>query len=370
VRGVIEHPSVKAATVVGNVPVSRLSPPARIEHVAPGDPRWDRYVFDHADGTLFHMDGWRRAVHGTFGHEAIYLLATRGPRTAGALPLFFIKSLLAGRMLVSVPYGVGGGIIADDDQTAWTLFEAATNIARDRRARVIDMRSSRAQVPGLPIEGRYVGFRRELPDRVEDVLPWLPRKARAAARNGRNKFRLEARYGDQHIGAVWRLYARNMRRLASINYPKRFFHELGAAFPETHWTTAVFREGRMVAGVMSFLFRDTVMPYFIGTTNHARRCSAASFAYLTVMERAVAEGHRVFDFGRSRVDNAGSYDFKRFHGFAPTPLEYQSWTPPGADRPDLSPSNPAFSLARRVWPALPLRVTRPAGAWLARHIPG
>lgn len=369
-RGVIEHPPARPALGVRDIPAAQPLPPVRIERVSAGDIRWDRYVRDHAEGTLFHLDGWRRAVHATFGHEAIYLLASRGPRTIGVLPLFSIKSVLAGRMLVSVPYGVGGGIIADDDQTAWRLFEEATDIARACRARVIDMRSARARVPGLPIDERYVGFSRELPDRVEDVLAWLPRKARAAARNGRKKFRLEARFGDEYTDAVWRLYARNMRRLGSINYPRRFFHELGGAFSDSHWTTAIFRDGRMVTGLITFVFGDVVMPYFIGTTDEARRCSAAHFAYLTVMERAVAEGCRVFDLGRSRAGNAGSCDFKRFLGFEPTRLEYQAWTPPGKNRPDLSPSNPTFSLGRRIWPALPLCVTRPAGAWLARHIPG
>lgn len=369
-RSVIEHTSRKPAPGVQDIPAARSLSPVRIERVAPGDKRWDGYVRDHADGTLFHLDGWRRAVHATFGHEAIYLLATRGPHTIGALPLFSIRSLLAGRMLVSVPYGVGGGILADDDQTAWQLFEEATDIARECRARVIDMRSARACVPGLAIDERYVGFARELPDRVEDVLAWLPRKARAAARNGRKKFRLEARFGDEYTDAVWRLYARNMRRIGSINYPRRFFHDLCGAFADAHWTSAIFRDGRMVAGLITFVFRDVVMPYFIGTTDEARRCSAAHFAYLTVMERAVAEGYRVFDFGRSRVDNTGSYDFKRFHGFQPVPLQYQAWTPPGKSRPDLTPTNPTLSLGRRIWPALPLCVTRPAGAWLARHIPG
>lgn len=369
-RGVIEHPAPAAGVTDERPP--RLGPrtPIRITPVGPADPRWDRYVRTHPEGTLFHLEGWRRAVQTTFRHEPMYLLATRGDDTVGVLPMFLIKSRIAGRILVSVPYAVGGGIIADDEQAAWMLFEAAVGIATDRRVRVLDMRSARAQVPGLPIDDRYVGFTRRLPDRPEDVLAWLPRKARAAARNGRDKFRLEARFGDEHSDDVWRLYTRNMRRLGSINYPRRFFHALADAFPRNHSTLAVFRDRRMVAGVLSYRFRDTLMPYFVGAAEEARRCSAANFAYLTVMQRAVAEGCRVFDFGRSRVDNAGSYDFKRFHGFEPTPLQYQHYAPPGEQQPDLSPSNPRFAFARRVWPALPLCMTRPAGAWLTRHIPG
>jgi hypothetical protein len=88
------------------------------------------------------------------------------------------------------------------------------------------------------------------------------------------------------------------------------------------------------------------------------------------MERGVEESYRAFDFGRTRRDNSGSYNFKRFQGFEPQPLEYQRYIAPGANAPDLSPDNPKFRLARRIWPRLPLCVTRSLGARLSRHIPG
>ena len=140
--------------------------------------------------------------------------------------------------------------------------------------------------------------------------------------------------------------------------------------PAGHWTSIVHWKGRPVAGLVTFLFGDRVMPYFIGTTDRAKLCSATNFIYLSVMERGVEQGYRVFDFGRSRRDNTGSYNFKRFNGFSPRPLCYQCYTPPGVDRPNLTPTNPTFGLARRVWPHLPLWMTRSLGARLARHIPG
>jgi lipid II:glycine glycyltransferase (peptidoglycan interpeptide bridge formation enzyme) len=161
-----------------------------------------------------------------------------------------------------------------------------------------------------------------------------------------------------------------MRRLASINYPFSFFESLVNETPQRHWVSLISWEGEPVAGLVTFLFGDTVLPYFVGTTDAARKCSAANYVYLTVMERAVEQGYRVFDFGRTRSDNQGSFDFKRFHGFEPEPLEYQYYTPPGARPVELSPSNPKLALARGLWKYLPLSVTRSLGARLAHHIPG
>jgi len=88
------------------------------------------------------------------------------------------------------------------------------------------------------------------------------------------------------------------------------------------------------------------------------------------MRRAVALGCRKFDFGRTRVDNRGSYDFKRFHGFLPTLLQYERWTRAGAEAVELSAGSGKFALARRVWPYLPAGVCRRLSALLAPHIPG
>jgi hypothetical protein len=348
-------------------------------------------VENHPAAALFHTLAWRDAVAAAFGHEAIYLTAARGGRLTGVLPLFYIPSRLGGRMLVSVPYGVGGGVLTDDMEAAIGLFAAARRIAERRGCVRIDLRSERAGIPGVPMVTGYAGFVRELPDDPAEVLSWLPRKARAAARNGRDKYRLSAawagdplrgsydplrggyyllRGGDDSLRTVWDLYARNMRRLGSLAYPFAFFEQLTAHTPGRHWVLLVLRQGRPVAGLLTFLFGDRVMPFFFGSSSEARRCSAANFAYLTLMERGVREGYRLFDFGRSRRSNPGSYEFKRLHGFEPRPLEYQMWTAPGCEGSGLCPDNPRFHLARRAWKYLPLRLTTVLGARLARHVPG
>ena len=158
---------------------------------------WDRSVASHGSATLLHSLAWRNAVVEAFGHEPIYLVALRGPHIVGMLPMFLVSSRLAGRMLVSVPYGVGGGIIADEGDVAALLFATARQTASERNCAAIELRSERACVPGLPVIDRHVGFRRALPGSSSDVLGWLPRKARAAARNARTKYKLTVEFGDE-----------------------------------------------------------------------------------------------------------------------------------------------------------------------------
>lgn len=330
----------------------------------------DRFVESHIHGTLFQTSGWSRAVTETFGHREVCFVAERAGRITGLLPMTVVDSRWFGKRLISVPYATGGGVLSDIDNDTEYLVDAAIDWAKEHGCSNIEIRGGAHDHAGFASSDRYVSFERELPTEVDDVLSWLPRKARAAARNARDKFRLTVEWGDELLPIVWKLYAKNMRRLASICYPLRFIENLLRNTPGRHWVSVVKQDDEPVAGLMTFLFRDRVMPYYFGASRNSRRCSAANFAYFKLMERGVAEGFRVFDFGRSRRDNTGSFDFKRFHGFEPRPLRHQVWTAPGAKGANLTPSNGRFRAARSVWPYLPLFLTNSISRRLAPHIPG
>jgi hypothetical protein len=62
-------------------------------------------------------------------------------------------------MLVSVPYGTYGGILADDE-TATRPCHRRDASWRECRARVLDLRSATADLPGFEPVAGYLGFRR------------------------------------------------------------------------------------------------------------------------------------------------------------------------------------------------------------------
>jgi FemAB-related protein (PEP-CTERM system-associated) len=331
---------------------------------------WRAYVDRHPGGTLFHGLAWKRAVERAFGHRSRGLLAWRSGEVVGVFPLFEVNSLLAGRLLVSVPYATYGGILADDEPAAIALFEEARRIARQCRARSIEMRSIRAAVPGLKPRHSHVMFRKALPSRVEELPAIMPRKARAAARRAVERYGLEVTFDRLLLPTVWMLYSRSMRRLGSPNYPYQFFAELMAAMGQAGLVQVVRHQGRPVAGLVTFLHRDTVMPYFAGQDERVEIYGLNNFLYAESMRWGVEHGYRAYDFGRTRIDNRGCFDFKRLCGFEPEPLEYQVHVMPGRIEPDLSAGSPRWAAARRIWRSLPLPIARPLGAWLAKSIPG
>ena len=90
--------------------------------------------------------------------------------------------------------------------------------------------------------------------------------------------------------------------------------------------------------------------------------------YWSVLQYAVREGYRLFDFGRSTV-GAGTYRFKKQWGAEPEQLHWHYCLPPGADMPALNPQNPKFRLATKVWQHLPLGIANLLGPRIVRNLP-
>ena len=331
---------------------------------------WEDYVRTHPLATVFHELAWSRAVERAYGHRPVHVTAWLDGRLVGVLPLFFVKSVFVGRVLVSIPYATYGGILADSDGIAEAILRFAGDLSRRYDVEYLELRNRDANNLGLPEIGRYDTFRKELPGDPDEVLPGLPRKTRAATRKGIKWLGPGAiRMGPEWVDTIYELYAITMRRLGSPNYRRRLFHDLLKAFGEDCICLLVTDHGAPIAGVVSFVFRDEIVPYFSGSLEAGMHSNANNVMYLRLMEYAIRRGLRWFDFNRTRRDNRGPYDFKRHHGFEPTPLHYQVSLNRSKQLPNLSPSNRRFALAGQVWRRLPLCVTKFAGGQITKWIP-
>ena len=164
------------------------------------------------------------------------------------------------------------------------------------------------------------------------------------------------------------VYAESVRNLGSPVFPKRYFRALLEAFPEESDITTVLHEGQPVASVLSFHFKQEVLPYYGGGTREARGLAAADVMYWEVMRRAAQDrGATRFDFGRSKADT-GAFAFKKNWGFEPEQLHYCYRLAAGAKVPDNNPNNPKYRYFISAWKRLPLPVANVIGPHLVRGL--
>jgi FemAB-related protein (PEP-CTERM system-associated) len=179
------------------------------------------------------------------------------------------------------------------------------------------------------------------------------------------KLRSEA---DPSADRFFALYADNVHRHGTPPLPKRYFRRLLATFGDASEVLAVMdASGRPVSGVLSFYFRDEVLPYYAGDTARARDLGANDFKYWELMRRACERGVGVFDYGRSKR-GTGSFDFKKNWGFEPAPLAYEYRLYARSDIPQNNPLNPKYRAFIALWRRLPQPVANAFGPLIVRGL--
>jgi FemAB-related protein (PEP-CTERM system-associated) len=330
------------------------------------EPAWDEFVFRDPNGTFFHRSGWKHVIEHAFRHRTHYVLAEQDGAITGILPLVHVTSLLFGNRLVSVPFCVYGGPLAAESESAALLADYSIDLAKRVGADAIEFRARVPVVADWTTRSNlYATFRKAISDSADANLKAVPRKQRAVIRKSLES-RLQSTI-DFNTDRFYRIYSTSVRNLGTPIFSQNYLSILKRYFEDVLEIVTVIDDDVPLSSVLSFFFRDEVLPYYGGGSKRARQRGAYDFMYWEVMNRAVERGARVFDFGRSKF-GTGSFAFKKNWGFDAEPLTYQYWVRPGQGIPDLNPSNPRYHLMINAWKRLPLPLANLLGPHLARGI--
>jgi len=323
---------------------------------------WDAFVTACPQATFFHRAGWQRILSEVFGHRTHYLCAVNDNRITGVLALAHVKSVLFGNSLTSLPFAVYGGVAAGDEASATLLETEARRLALELGVQHLELRHIDRRHADWPEQDLYVTFRKPILADEEANLLAIPRKQRAMVRKGVKNNLVSTIDADEE--RFFRLYADNVHRHGTPAMPRRYFAELQREFgDDCRFLTVSSAEGRPLSSVLSFYFRDEVLPYYAGDDEAARDFAANDFKYWELMRRSCASGLKLFDYGRSK-QGTGPFAFKKNWGFEPTPLHYEYQLYKRDAVPQNNPNNAKYKLMIQTWRKLPLGVAN----WLGPHI--
>jgi FemAB-related protein (PEP-CTERM system-associated) len=341
--------------------VKRLLP-----HDAATAARWDAFVLACPKATFFHRAGWQTILRDVFRHDAYFLYVEVDGAIQGVLPLGHVNSWLFGNALTGLPFAVYGGAAATSPEVADALEAEAQRIAKDLVVAHLELRNIDARHADWPAQDLYVTFRKAISGDDEANMQAIPRKQRAMVRKGiKNNL---VSHIDANVDRFFDMFADNVHRHGTPAMPKRYFQALQSVFgPDCEVLTVTTAEGRPLSSVLSFYFRDEVLPYYAGDDEAARDLAANDFKYWELMRRAAARGIRLFDYGRSK-QGTGPYAFKKNWGFEPTPLHYEFCLYKRDAIPQNNPNNAKYKLMISVWRRMPIGLANWLGPFIVRNL--
>jgi len=327
---------------------------------------WESFVCGAPAATFAHDLRWKNVVEETYGHRAFYLMAYRGARVIGVLPLFLIRSLIFVRCLVTSPFLTFGGLLAAEDAAAAALVDRAKQIARQCNVKYAEIRNAQPCPYLEPTKLTYHTLVLDLSVGEEKLLKSLHPTARRNVKKAQQTG-LEVVEGVEHLQQFIKINFHNMRRLGTPAHGAAFFQSIVKHFPESILLMAK-HEQRWVGGMLLVSFKKTIYMPWVAALEEFFEMRPNNLLYWEAIARAARRGFQFFDFGRSKQDQ-GTYRFKTQHGAQPVQLFYQYYLHGVQEMPNIDPDASSFKPLIALWQKLPLPLVNFVGPRLIGKIP-
>jgi serine/alanine adding enzyme len=174
------------------------------------------------------------------------------------------------------------------------------------------------------------------------------------------------RFGLDQVAPFFEVFAAHMRDLGTPTQPRRLFETMAEIFPDV-WFGCAYLGDRPVAGGAGFRWGDEFEMTWASSLYAYSKLAPNMLLYWSFMERAIAEGVTLFNFGRCSP-GGGTHRFKRQWGSRDEQLHWYQYAPHG-EAATPSPDDGAYSWGPRIWRRLPLPVATALGPWIVRSIP-
>jgi hypothetical protein len=218
--------------------------------------RWNAFVERIPHSIAWQRWEWSDLVRAHFGCEFIPLACFEGESLRGVLPLYRLRGRGGKTRLMSVPYAVAGGILADGDEAATALLAEAIRLSREEGGAGITLKQYKVRVPGdLKTDEGY--YNRELSLTAGPEALWRELDAVNRERIGRTEGAgLVLEHPSSDLDAFYRILSRHQHRSGIPCVSREWIADLVRL--GMYQPALLRKDGRAVAGTLVKSFKRTV----------------------------------------------------------------------------------------------------------------
>ncbi len=268
---------------------------------------WDQYVMKNPDSIAWQLFSWYEVLEENYTFQFYPLAAYRNSEICGVLPLYFYKTQLKSGSLISVPFAVAGGIVADDDEARTALLDSAIELSQKHNSCRIVLKQYKVKMPGdLTSDENYYNRELTLSQDIEKLKTEissenLEKVAEAKDLNPQVIFP----YDD-----IKRFY-----KLLTIHHQQRGIPCVTKKWVQSLLDSGMYSmallqvDGKLMAGTMIKEFKDTIsFPFTSMVQDSERHRLCVYYLYWHLIKHFAQEGKGIFHSGRIPItDEADDY---------------------------------------------------------------
>ncbi|HEY3423775.1 MAG TPA: GNAT family N-acetyltransferase [Negativicutes bacterium] len=281
---------------------------------------WNAFVNENEAGTIYHHDDWMRVINKTYGSYGQYVVVKdeSGKITAG-LPIFFVKNVLQNK-ISTVPCAQCCNPIVTTKEQFIKLLEALNGIAAIKKNSFYEIKTNQ--------NFNFHNFKDFTPQfctfelSLEEDLDSLKSKfhknciRRPINKTETNGLQIKVVKTEQGIRDFYNLYLRMRKENGLLPQPFKFFLNLWLTFSERQQIEVIHAEHqkKIIASILLLKFKKTVIYEYGAIDRNMTHLHPSHFLLWNAIKASQQGGYKIFDFGRTSIDNAGLMNFKERWG--------------------------------------------------------
>lgn len=329
---------------------------------------WDNYITKHANGNFYQLYAWKEINERNFSHRCYFNAIKRDGQICGVLPVVFVKSLLFGKILSSMPFVNFGGLCTETPADTQSLLDSASKLAKDCNADYFELRSTEHYSNDIPTSTHKISMTLDL-DADADVI-WNGFKSKHRT-NIRRVYKdgVSVKQGRHELlDEFYSLLSKSWKHLGTPIYRKSYFADILNSFPDNTRIFIAYRNDIPIATAFNGYYKNMVEGMWAGGLPEYRSSQANYVLYWEMIKDACERGYEHFHLGRSTSDTGAEAFKKKWNAYSKQ-LYWQYFLNHQTTIPELNVNNPKFEMAIKLWRKLPLIITTTIGPHVARCIP-
>lgn len=328
--------------------------------------KWEQYVEDKPT-IAWQSYYWSEVVKSHYKAEFFPLAAFDDGRIVGILPLYKVRTLRGKPQLISVPYAVAGGIVADDFAVEKALIDAAINLYKEHQANRIVFKQYKYKLSGpLRTDDNFYNRELDLTRGIDHIFANInaANKANIEKSDGLD---LKLNHPSNDIDQFYRLmllhHKNNGVPCVSLNWIRDLIDF-------NMYSIALLRHnGKTVAGTLVKAHKQTVSFPFTSLPDDSDRSNMFAYnLYWRLIRKFTREGKAIFHSGRIPKNNETNCYRLGWGGVKN--MYYYQYYPDGGGASEFSTKRGRKrQLISAIWRRLPLSLTGLLGSKIVKYFP-
>lgn len=329
--------------------------------------QWEEYVRKNPFAIAWQSCEWLDVLKKHYNFEFFPIAAFDNSEISGILPLYRLNTFFDKNILVSVPYAVAGGIVADNEDTSAALLNEAIGLYRKYNCSKIILKHYKKKIDAdLATDDNFYNRELSLSAGVDDIWNNLHDTNKQCI-EAADKHILSLEYPSGNIDLFFDLLLRHHHRMGVPCVGKKWIKSL---VESGMYSIALLRKDNvLVAGTVVKVFKKTVSLPF--TCLPSGRPEAEIFAYSLywrLIKHFEAQGFEIFHSGRiPQNDQTNSY--RLGWGGKKYGYYYQYYPDPGTRTEYSVKRGRKRKLFESVWKILPRFGVNMLGPHIVKHFP-